>query len=454
MLSLTNVINIGVSLAPTGLANLNVNNLALFSTDAVPSGWSATQRYGVYVSALAVAADFGSNSETYQQALAVFSQQPNILAGGGSLIIIPFGGASALSTATIAAGGAGYKVGDTLTVFQTGADNTATVTVSSVNSGVITGINVGNVGYGYAVASALATQGGSGTGATINITGVANETMGNALVRASAYVYFNGIISTSYGSNSSWATLAAQVQAYGDKMLFLPSNTVADIAGAFGTIQSSLDYFTRCLYYGGTGLQARLFAAAYASRLLSVNFSGSNTAITMNFKQLSTIAPDETISQTVYNQLQVYGVDSYVDIAGQPGCVSNGANRFADSILNLVWFITALKINGFNLLAGVGTKVPQTESGVGLLKTAYRQVCEQALNNAYIAAGAWTSAETFGNQVDFLNNILARGYYIYSQPVNQQPVNQRQARMAPSIQIAIKEAGAIHSTIVNVSVNQ
>lgn len=452
MLDLSNVVNISVSLTPVGLASFNVNNIALFSTDGVPGGWLTGQKFGEYVSAAAVGADFGTTTETYLQAVAIFSQQPNILAGGGSLIIIPFGNASTVSTATVNAGGTGYVVGDILSIVQTGGTG-ATIRVETVYAGAVVSISVQNVGYGYSVASGLTTTGGTGTGATINITGVTSETLEDAVLRGNGYLYFNGILSTNYGSNISWLALADSVQAYGDKMLFLPSNSLGDLGGLFTDIQQATDYATRCLYYGGSAQQARLFAAAYAAKLLSVNFTGSNTAITMNLKQLTTILPDNTVTQTVYNALKVAGVDAYVSYAGVPAVVSNGTNKYADEIANLVWLVTSLKVNGFNLLAQVGTKVPQTEAGVSLLKTAYRQVLEQGVTNGYIAAGKWTSAEFFGNQEDFINNIQQRGYYIYSQPVAQQSAVDREERKAPLIQIAVKEAGAIHSTNVIVSIN-
>jgi hypothetical protein len=87
------------------------------------------------------------------------------------------------------------------------------------------------------------------------------------------------------------------------------------------------------------------------------------------------------------------------------------------------------------------------------LKNAYRAICEQAVVNQYAAPGTWNSSTTFGTQDDFLANIEQRGYYIYSAPVARQSQAAREARQAPLVQIAIKEAGAIHSSDVIVFVN-
>lgn len=387
MLDLVNIINVSVSQNPTGLSNYNINNLALFSHEvplANDIGSSSSSSgageyvpgpyglYRTYVSAAAVAADWGVNSETYQQALAVFSQQPNILAGGGRLIIFPM------------------------------------------------------------------SEGG--------------ETLQEAIERTKDSIFYCGIISTAYPASGAMDELATAVQAIGDKILFLPSANLSDIAGVFTAIKNALNTNTRCLYYSTSSLLARLFAAAYAGRALSVDFAGSNTAITMNLKSLATIDPD-AISQTTYDALATAGVDAYVDFAGVSSVVSNGENKYFDQVYSLVWFVSQLKVNGFNALATLGTKVPQTEPGMSTLKAAYRQVCEQAKSNGYIAPGSWTSAEWFGNQTDMINNIKERGYYIYSAPVSLQSTADRADRKAPLVQIAIKEAGAIHSSNVTVSVN-
>ncbi len=87
------------------------------------------------------------------------------------------------------------------------------------------------------------------------------------------------------------------------------------------------------------------------------------------------------------------------------------------------------------------------------LKGAYRAVCEQAVTNQYSAPGKWNSSTTFGNQGDFLQNIAQRGYYIYSVPIALQSQADREDRVAPLVQIALKEAGAIQESTVIVNIN-
>ena len=452
-LPLSNVINVNVFFPPTGLGAFNVNNIGLFTTDAFLSN-SNSDIYRVYSSAQAVGVDFGTTTETYLQAVAVFSQQPNILAGGGALIIFPSFTATLIATVSITAAGTGYTIGDVLNIGTDVGAYGGTVTVSSVYAGTVTGVTLTTGGSGYSTGAGHATTGGTGSGCTINVLTLTTETLAQAIARVNPLVYFCGILSTTYGANTLWAALATVVQSYGNKLLFLPSNALTDITGVFTTIQAATNYYTRCLFYSSaTSQNGRLFAASYASRLLSVNFAGSLTAITMNLKQLNGIVPDSGISQTVASLCATAGVDVYASYANVPACISNGANKYADEVFNLIWFVLALQVAGFNALATVSTKIPQTENGMNLYKGALLKVCEQALANGYIAPGTWTAVDTFGNQAQFLTNILTKGYYIYSAPISTQSSADRAARKAPLVQIAVKEAGAIQSSIINVYVN-
>ena len=370
-LELTNVVTISVSTAPIGLGDYNVNNVALFTREepVVDPG-----DYGVYVSPAAVAADWGSASEVYLQAVAIFSQTPNILNGGGNLIIA-----------------------------QSDAP----------------------------------------------------ELLEEAVARIAALIFFVGILSQYEGADAAAQLVTATaIQAMGDKVWILPQHETSAIAGIFTTLKdASLDK-TRCILYteDGDAEGARVMGAAYAGGGFATNFNSSNATSTRNLKSLVGIVPDSGITQTIYTQAETAGVDLYVSYAGVAAVASFGANKYFDQVYNLIWFVSQLQVLGFNALREVSTKVPQTESGMTILKGAYRKVCEQGLVNSFLAPGQWNSSEWFGNQEDFDRNVLQRGYYIYSAPIANQLQASRDARIAPTIQIAIKEAGAIHSSIVNVLV--
>lgn len=281
------------------------------------------------------------------------------------------------------------------------------------------------------------------------------ESLASAISRADSLVQFFGILSTKDYDATEVSAAAAVVQTL-NKMLFVVSNNAEDIGatGSFHDIAEAGYDKTRCLaYLSDTTLDAKVMAAAYAGRALSTAFEGSNTTSTMHLKDLVGITADPSMTQTQLNLCQDCGADAYVNIAGIAKTFCSGVNKFFDQVYNRCWFLGALEVAGFNALAKVSTKVPQTEPGMTILKGAYRLVCERAVRNGYVAPGAWNSADRFGDVEAMLRNIEEVGYYIYSLPVNQQAQTEREERKAPLVQIAIKEAGAIHSSNVMVYIN-
>ena len=76
--------------------------------------------------------------------------------------------------ATVSAGGAGYVVGDLVTIIQTGAAN-GVLEVKSATGGTVTALALsGGLASGYSAADGLATTGGKGTGLTVNLKTVNN----------------------------------------------------------------------------------------------------------------------------------------------------------------------------------------------------------------------------------------------------------------------------------------
>lgn len=371
-LQLTNIINISVSQTPTGVSAYNTSNLAIFTTETPDPVFD--DDFKIYLEPTEVGEDFGTGSITYQMALAVFSQQPNILAGGGYLVVIPF---------------------------------------------------------------------------------EVSENLDAAITRTSDLVQYFGLMSTQIESGADMLAAAAVVQALNKIAFFVKRATAAiDPGGDLDDLRTGGFTQSRGLYYGADNdTDALVMQASYAGRGLSVNFSGSNTTITMHLKNLTGVQPDPSMTQTLLNKAQDAGADVYASFQGVPKVYTSGANSFFDQVYNLRWFVGALQVAGFNFLAQSSTKVPQTEAGMDGLKAAYRAICEQAVTNQYSAPGVWNSPTTFGNQADLYANIAQRGYYIYSLPVAQQLQVDREARIAPLVQIALKEAGAIQSSTVIVNVN-
>ena len=367
---ISDVVNVSVSLTPTGLPNFNVNNMILITSDPFLVNPNS-DLIRPYTDSNTIGEDVGFATETYEQGEEVFAQQLNILAGGGTLFVAQFQ-QGAISLAGLAIGGdAGldYIVGDSINIIQGGGvGGTATVTTIGAG-GAVTGLVLSNVGYGFSVANGLSTTGGSGTGLTVNITAVAQETLQQSITRCRTYQYFNGIISTNYGASSTWVALATFVQSLGNACIALPTYALADLTGALLAVKQAGLYAGRGLYYTVSALDARLYAAAYMSWALSTNYNGSDTTITMNLKQLIGIDPDPGMTETLKQLCYANGIDTYVNYGGSfPGVVSSGANKFMDEVTNIIWLALALQVAGFDALATVQTKIPYTDAGISILK--------------------------------------------------------------------------------------
>lgn len=373
-IDLSNVINVSLITAPASLTGVNINTVALFTTEQPDSAFA--DGYKIYVNATDVGRDFGTDSKPYKLAVKFFSQSPNPLSTRGYLAIVP-----------------------------------------RTSSGA--------------------------------------EKIETAIARIMSAVYFFGCICDEDLGDSDFANLATYIQTI-DKVFFFTSADAGDLntSGLFDDVRDAGQTHMRCLYYGGDGVdEVQEFSAAYAARALSTDFSGSETTQTMQYKQLVGITADGSVTQTIFDKSQTVGADIYPSIKGISCLYTSGANTFFDSIYNREWLKNALQTAGFNFLQQTSTKIPQTEQGVTALKNVFAQVLDDAVQNGYVAPGSWTSPDTFGNPADLHRNIRTIGYYIYSEPVASQSQEDREDRKAPLIQIALKEAGAIHTANVRVNIN-
>jgi hypothetical protein len=484
-LNIRNVVNVSVSAPPLGLNNYNTSNLAVF-THEVPNGSFGTKGFKSYITPDDVATDFGSNSKTFAMANGVFSQQPNILAGDGQLVVIllqnDMDGVNAVQTITFSAvpasgniqyGDGSNWTGDIAFDADAATMQTAIRTIPGFGAALVTGDET--VGFTIDTGiqaptpdlqfrhNTLLDVANYDVFPTIETTvvGVApgsDETLGNAVTRTKDLVQYFGVMESATITDQTQANVlaaAAVIQAL-QKIAFFVSYDEDDILGG-GTIdllRSGSLTQSRGLYYGdNTGNAAIVMMASYAGRLLCVDFSGSNTTLTAFGKTLAGVQPDPSMSQTIYNEAQDAGADVYANVQGDPIIMDSGENLFFDQVYNRLWIAGALQIAAFNYLTTTSTKVPQTENGVLGYKSALRAVMRQSNTNAYSAPGKWTSPVTFGNQADLLSNVEQVGFYIFSQPVSEQSVADRNDRKLPLVQIALKEAGAGHRADIQVNVN-
>lgn len=469
-LALTQVMNISVSETPTGIGEYNTSNLALFTAEPRASSFG-TSGFKLYRAPSEVEKDFGTESQTFKMANKVFAQKPNILAGGGYLAVIPFilSKQQVLPSAVPASGSfvlsfkgnasAAINYNDSADQVQAKLRALPGLSQVKVTGTVGAGLHISLDGvYGEQpafVVSADTLQTSGSVAVTLAVSSEsAGEAVAAAITRAKGLVQFFGAIFALIFSDADIEALADVIQPL-NKIAFVVSNEAASVetGGALDKLRTAKYSQTRGLFYGGLLADALNYAAAYASRALSVNFNGSNTTITMHLKDLVGIQPDATIDETLLAKVKAAGADVYVSLQGTAKVLTSGANTFFDRVYNKLWFTGALQVAGFNYLAKSSTKIPQTEEAMLGFKGALRKVCQRGVDNQYLAPGEWTNPETFGVQEDFLANIRQEGFYIYSQPLAQQAQADREDRKGVLTQIAVKEAGAQHTGDVLVNVN-
>lgn len=439
---------------------------------------------------------FGTESTTAAMAGAIFSQTPNILNAGGYVVVAPYkedviqqeATAGTFTTVdlsekmtallevtagdlTVTVDGGTSQIINNINLTQ--AENIggiATIlndaivgaTVEAVNDALVFTSNTTGAESSVTISATTASvsdlygtdylDGAEGTPAAGQDAVLGVETTAQAIARLSQQIYTEGILTTRTISDSEAIAASNLVEAMPDNILFLTGIDISTLAsgGLFDTIQNNKNT-RKLLYLNGITADdiranAKLFAAAFASRGLSVNYNGSNSTITMTYKDLAGVPVDTNISETILAQCEAVGADVYCSIEGLAKVISfKQGGLYFDQHANQIWLRTTVQTTVANLLFTTRTKIPQTTQGVNTIVNAVNGVLNQGVINGMIAAGEWNSPDTFGVYADFMRNIRTQGYYVYFTPLAEQSQADREARKCPVISIAVKEAGAIES---------
>jgi hypothetical protein len=193
--------------------------------------------------------------------------------------------------------------------------------------------------------------------------------------------------------------------------------------------------------------------ASLFGRMFSVNFSANNSTITLMYKQEPGVTGEE-LSDTQANTLKAKRCNVFVNYVNDTVIIQYGVmsgSAYIDEIHGLDWLQDAVQNACYNTLYQSKTKIPQTDSGVNQLVNSISGVCAEAVNNGLVAPGVW-NADGFGQIVN--GDYLKEGYYIYAQPIALQSQAERETRVAPPIQVAVKLAGAIQELDVLIDVNR
>lgn len=501
-LPVSRIVNVAVQMTPAAAQAQALNSLLHIDVSNVID---PTERMRSYATLAAVASDFGTSANEYKAASRWFAQTPQPT----SLLIgrwCPTAAQGGLRCGTLSAAQQAMSVWNA--VGATGSlkitkDGGAGVNVTAINLSAVSNMNAVaaaiTAGTGWPAGTTCvwnsvynrfelqsATLGATslvdflttaGTGVDISALMLGQSTQGGytyqgqaAETAAAAVALFDdkfgqqwyglsvgGLVPGANAGADTTALLAvsAYVEGANTKHLFALTTQEAGALSAVVTADiayqlKALGYKRSFCQYSSSALHAHCSALA---RILTVDYEGSGTAITLKFKPEPGVVA-ETLAASQADALKGKNCNAFVNYNNGTAIIEQGvmaSGNFLDEITGTDWLAVTLQRDLYNALYSNLTKIPQTDSGMQILTTICSARCAQGVNNGLIAPGVWNSGG-FGklNQGDYLD----KGYYIYAAPVATQAQADRVARKAVPIQIAVKLAGAVHSIDCTISVNQ
>ena len=498
MSDLRNVVE--VSIIPSGrtLDRTNMNIVSIITSEL--GVLNSLNRSKVYIDLSSVAQDFGTNSKMYDFAKTLFAQTKNPTNSGGYLVA---GYWRAIDETIPAQAGQliGAQVSDAVVVetLQQVSDGSFVTSVDG-NAKTVTGLDFRTITSINDIPSILenaitgkADDGSTDIAVTVKFENQKFIITSSTTGAKSAVAYFAETSGTFIGNTLALAQGTGAVSIAGEDAQTLPAETKEDAlnvlineepfkgcvfidkptdaeAKSMATWGSSNDVIFYDVFDDKSNLEVattnvvweiklsgdvnyrmiyrkdgnRKTAVAYMARMHTVNFNAQNSAITMNLKELTGITP-ESYTQDELNKTMTVGLDVYTTFGDLPKLLVSGANGFADNVYNFIAIKKFIQIDLFNLLGITGTKLAQIESDVQKIVDTVEKTLKLFRRAKVIAPGSWNSPDTFGDVNVFIRNIETNGYYVMAQPLSEQSQSDREQRKSPLIQVAFKNAGAIHS---------
>lgn len=488
-LSTSDVVNVTINLAPLAAPTRNFGAAMLVGPSAVID---TAQRFRLYTSLAGVASDFGVSAPEYQMAARHFGQSPQpalvyigrwaqtassaVLRGGvlstaeqamatftaittGSLRITVDGTVKTLSALNFSSA---TNLNGVAAIIDTALTGATVVWDGVSNQFVVTSDTTGTtstLSYADATGSGTDISGLlklTATTANAPVAGIAAETLTQALqalVNASGD-WYAAIVPASV-SNVQLLEAATYIEGQQKKRILGVTDTYTTVLDPLSTTDRA--YLLKAGNYKRTFCQysskSPYAVASFFGRASTVDFTGSNTTLTMKFKQEPGVSA-ETLTATQAATLKAKNCNVFVNYDNstaiiQEGVMANG--YFFDEVHGLDWLENFIQTAVYNLLYTSTTKIPQTDAGMSLIKATIEQCLVQAVANGLVAPGVWNAAG-FGELKQ--GAVLPKGFYVYVAPVATQAQADREARKSMPFQIAVKLAGAVHSVAITVNVNR
>lgn len=479
-LPVSRVVNVAVEMSPTAAALRNFGScLILGDSDIIDTD----ERIRLYSSISDIATDFGISSREYLAAQAFFSQSPQPTqvyigrwaksATAGRLRDRTLSSAEQdISLFTAITTGTLSLTIDGASKSMASIDLSAETNLNGVASQISSALGVSGscawTGERFVITSA--TTGTSSTvattdtgtlsslmgfaGSATSVAGVAAESLASAITALLDYNTWYMVCVAPDASDDSIVEAAGLIEAASPSRMigFTTQNSTEIDSTASSTLGSrlkGLGYNRTILVYSSDSPVA---AASVFGRMATINFEGSNTTLTLKFKQLPGVTA-ENLRSSQAEALKSHNVNAFCAYQNDTSILQEGITSggwFIDETHGLDWLQNRVETDLWNLLY-TSKKVGQDESGATAIVSCVNKSLEQGVTNGLIAPGVW-NGDAFGALES--GDTLSTGYYVYIQPFDEQSQSDREARKAPPIQIAVKLKGAVHFINVTITVNR
>jgi phage host-nuclease inhibitor protein Gam len=489
-IEITEFTNVSISVSPTGVAGGNFGILGFLTvdTDLAFTGKKITsaERARAYKSLATVGGDWQAGSEVYKAATAFYAQTPTptdftvlmafetaqraSLIGGGTLTAvdlvanesgwanqdfsISIDGISAVITDLSISGGLNTYAGiaNELELALVSAGTTgAKVTHNGyqfVITGSATGASTGSITFaestdasialGLTAASAKLSQGLDAETAVEGL--AANLTAGKEFIGLVTHRKFRDYTGGAFGSGQSAEDIG--VWAEGAKKIFC--NTTNDLTTlTSGATNTASALKGRTLRFTLTSFSKDILAYPSASifgRAASVNFAAIGSTITLNLKQMPTVA-SEDLTPSEYANMKSYYCSAVVQIGKSINAFTDSrmaSGSWLDTTHGLLWLENRTETDMFNLLYVNNTKLPYTQVGLNTAIGTLRRSLEAAVRNG-LAGPGYLPDGTY----------LAEGFSIAAVSLANTPVSDKGNRLYAGLSFKMVGAGALHEITVS-----
>jgi len=351
--------------------------------------------------------------------------------------------------------GAATIIGNALTGGTCWFDGTR-FNIQSITTGTTSTIGYATTaGTGVDISASLRLT--EASGASLPVDGIAAETALEAAVALRAHPEWYGLQFATGTPLSDVDHVAVAAFIEGCDPTSIYGVTTQDTKVLDPTVINDLASQLKALGFTRTFIQfsssSPYASASLYGRAFTVDFEGSNTVITLKFKQEPGVA-GEMLTENQAAALRLKHCNVFVYYSNDVAIIQQGvmaSGIFFDERHNTDWLANRIQTDLFNVLYTSGTKIPQTNQGIHILVTTVTNALNQGVVNGMIAPGQW-NASGFGQLAQ--GQMLPLGYYVWAPLVEAQPQAIREQRIAPTIQCAIKMAGAVHFANVIVNVNR